>query len=163
MENDEALRRIALRLCIEVGAISECEYHPGSCFDGGGDVTEAFKRGDIQISCGEVDLPDRVDRAGFSDLIKDVYEDNSVISGCASCEKIMRGSDRFPGVIDQSGKLLVAGFSASRWGEPGYEPRISDECRAAWAAADVDAHLYIKAICTPEEQHEIAGYRPRVL
>lgn len=46
-----------------------------------------------------------------------------------------------------------------RWGEPGYKPHISDECRAVWASANVNADKYVKTICTPDEQHEIAGYK----
>lgn len=47
------------------------------------------------------------------------------------------------------------------WGEPGYRPKIRDECRGVWASADVDTPAYVPTVCNADEQREIAGYRPR--
>lgn len=49
---------------------------------------------------------------------------------------------------------------APNWGEPGYRPRISEECRAAWVSMDVDSAALVRSVCTANEQHEIDGYRP---
>jgi hypothetical protein len=62
------------------------------------------------------------------------------------------------------GILIIAsggGGGGPKWGEPGYRPRISDKCRSVWASINVDADRYVAVVCTPEEQHEIAGYRAK--
>jgi len=60
------------------------------------------------------------------------------------------------------GLLIVISIAnpGPKWGETGYKPRISDKCRTVWASMNVDADRYLKAVCTADEQHEIAGYRP---
>lgn len=60
------------------------------------------------------------------------------------------------------GLLVLIGIMnpGPKWGERGYRPRISDKCRDVWASVNVDKDAYVKAVCTPEEQHEIEGYRP---
>jgi hypothetical protein len=59
--------------------------------------------------------------------------------------------------------ILIGSFAGDtpKWGEPGYQPKISDKCRSVWASVNVDAPRYMAVVCTPEEQHEIAGYRPK--
>ncbi len=60
-----------------------------------------------------------------------------------------------------SALLIFRPASEPEWGEPDYEPKIGNECRAVWASADVDAPAYLATICNADERHEIAGYRPR--
>ncbi len=90
MEEDEDLRNIAMGVCIDAGALAECEHHPGSYYDGGEEVEGAYRLANARISSGQIVLPNRIDRRAFTDFVKDVYEDNRGLDGCASCDKLMR-------------------------------------------------------------------------
>lgn len=65
-------------------------------------------------------------------------------------------------VLAVVGGLLLSknAAPAPAWGEPGYQPKIGDECRSVWASINVDAEQYVRTVCSAAEQHEIAGWRP---
>jgi hypothetical protein len=89
MEENEALRGEALQICLDVGALEECENHPGSYFDGGEEIQEAYKIANGRITNGEIELPSRISRRDFTDIIKDVYEDNYFAESCTYCQRNM--------------------------------------------------------------------------
>jgi hypothetical protein len=86
MENEERYEWARQFLC-EVGALKECENHEGTFFDGKIDVTEAYKIANARITSGKIALEDGETRRELTDLIKAVYDDNSGLSGCPTCEK----------------------------------------------------------------------------
>ncbi len=88
MERDHDLYDLGLQLCIEAGAIEECEMHPGSYYDGGGDVEEAYKLANSRISSGGIELDDGEDRKTITDAVKGAYEDNYHASKCMSCQHL---------------------------------------------------------------------------
>ena len=91
MDAKEELRSLSLNVLQAVGLLVECEYHPGTYYDGGqGDLEEAYKLANSRVSKGEIELPGRMSRRDFTDAIKSTYNDNSGIDYCSSCEKNMR-------------------------------------------------------------------------
>lgn len=90
MAEDEALQDAARDILVETGALIECEWHAGSYYDGETDLQDAYKLANSRITSRQIQLPDRISRRDFSDIIKSVYEDNSGINYCASCEKNLR-------------------------------------------------------------------------
>jgi len=73
-------------LC-EIGALEECENHPGTFFDGGNDVEGAYKLVNKRVTSGEIKLDKGQSRTDLTDLIKAVYDDNSGLTGCPECEE----------------------------------------------------------------------------
>src|SRR5689334_21583501 len=55
MEEEEDYEWARSLLC-EVGALEECENHPGTYFDGSGDVEAAYKLANARITSGELKL-----------------------------------------------------------------------------------------------------------
>ncbi len=74
-EEQEAEYQSGLEACIEAGSIEECEYHPGSYYDGGEDVEEALNNAASADDKAAIQL---------------AYDDNSGIDYCPSCDKNMR-------------------------------------------------------------------------
>ena len=83
----EAEYESARDLLCEVGALEECENHPGTYFDGGTDVTDAYKLANARVSSGEITLKPGQSRRDLTNLIKAVYDDNSGLGGCQECER----------------------------------------------------------------------------
>lgn len=75
MEEQQAEYDRALAICIEAGAIDECENHPGSYYEGGEGVESALEEAE-----------DDEDKAA----IQAAYDDNSGIDYCPSCDRNMR-------------------------------------------------------------------------
>lgn len=75
MEEQQARYADGLAACVAVGAINQCKMHPGSYYEGSGDVEDALKL------------------AGSDDeraAIQTAYDDNSGIDYCPSCDRYMR-------------------------------------------------------------------------
>lgn len=89
MEEREAAYQTGLDICIEAGAIEECENHPGSYYEGGEDVDAAYKLVNSKITRGEYGDPGKVNRREMTDWIKSAFEDNRGIDSCAQCDKNM--------------------------------------------------------------------------
>jgi hypothetical protein len=87
MEEQEAIRQQALEVCIEAGAIDECEYHEGIYFSGDEEVQEAYKVANAKITKGQIGLPKRMSRRDFTDLIKGAYDENAASYCCNICEE----------------------------------------------------------------------------
>lgn len=75
MEEQEAEYQRGLAMCIEAGAIEECEFHPGSYYATGEGVEDALE--------GAEDDEDRK-------AIQAAYDDNAGIDYCPSCDKNAR-------------------------------------------------------------------------
>ena len=75
MEEQQAQYDDGLAACIAVDAIEECENHPGSYYEGSGDVEEAINR-----------AANDEEKAA----IQTAYDDNSGIDYCPSCDRNMR-------------------------------------------------------------------------
>ena len=75
MEEQQAQYDRGLSLCIEAGAIEECENHPGSYFEGGEGLESA-----LELASDEEDEA----------AIQEAYADNSGIDYCPSCDRNMR-------------------------------------------------------------------------
>jgi hypothetical protein len=89
MEAQEDLRQHALDILVETELLEQCDYHPGTYFDGGGgDLQDAYKLANSKVSRGEIELPGNMSRRDFTDVIKETYQDNSGVDSCQSCEKI---------------------------------------------------------------------------
>jgi len=86
MEDIEAAYQGGLALCIEAGAIEECEYHPGTYFEGGEPVEAAYKLAARKVKAGEIGGK----QIEVTDAVKSAYEDNSGIDYCSSCDKNAR-------------------------------------------------------------------------
>jgi hypothetical protein len=89
MEQNEALQNEALGLCLEVGALEECENHPGSYFEGDGDIEDAYRLANARITSAAIVLPAGVTRRDFTDVVKDVHEDNYFAEACTYCQRNM--------------------------------------------------------------------------
>jgi hypothetical protein len=74
-------------LLCEVGALSECENHEGTYFDGPQDVEAAYRLLNARITSNEIILKPGQTRRDLTNLIKAVYEDNSGLSACPICER----------------------------------------------------------------------------
>jgi hypothetical protein len=86
-EEADEWRNEALAINLEANSLEECEYHDGTYFEGSEDVVEAYKLANKKISAGTIKLPNGMSRTDFTDLVKEVYEDNSGVDGCLQCEK----------------------------------------------------------------------------
>ena len=87
MERQQELYDLGRDLCIEVGALEECEYHSGTYYDGGGEVEEAYKLGNSRVTKGEIELGDNENRRTITDAIEHAYHDNYGMNECASCNR----------------------------------------------------------------------------
>jgi hypothetical protein len=86
MEKEEEYEWARGLLC-ELGTLEECENHPGTYFDGDGDIAGAYKIVNARIKSGEIALkPDQTTR-DVTDLLKQVYEDNSGVDSCQECDR----------------------------------------------------------------------------
>lgn len=83
-------RQWALGLLHEAGAIEECEYHPGTYFDGGAGVEGAYRLVSARIKAGRIAISAGKTQRDMTDLLQAVYYDNAGASGCAYCEKLVR-------------------------------------------------------------------------
>ena len=88
LERQQDLYDTGLQLCIEVGAIAECEHHPGSYYDGGGEVEDAYKLAASRVARGEIETSGNEGQQTVTDAIKAAYQDNFVADGCMSCDNI---------------------------------------------------------------------------
>ena len=85
MEQMEDKRNLAISIAVEAGALEECDRHPGTFTEGGSDVEDAYKLGNLKVSSGE--LEGAFDsRREMTDLIKEVVDE---LSGgeCYSCAR----------------------------------------------------------------------------
>lgn len=90
LEDQHTRYEEALQLLLEVGALKECEIHIGTYMDGSGDRVAAYKLANSRITAGAVEVPSGGSRKDVTDLIDAVYNDNSGLSHCPSCEKNAR-------------------------------------------------------------------------
>lgn len=88
LERLEGLYDLGLQICIEVGAIEECEYHPGSYYDGGGDVEDAYRLAASRVKSGKIETSSTETQRTITDAVKAAYEDNYHADGCMSCDKV---------------------------------------------------------------------------
>jgi hypothetical protein len=87
MEEKEAVRQDALDLLLETGVLEECKDHEGTYYDGSGDLEAAYKAANAKVTKGELSLPGNMGRRDFTDVVKAVYEDNSGLESCPTCDK----------------------------------------------------------------------------
>lgn len=87
MEEREHNRSLALQIALDARALRECDHHDGVYYDGSEDVEAARCLADSRIKSGELELPRGMSPEDFTDLIKEVYEENSASSSCWICEK----------------------------------------------------------------------------
>ena len=85
MEQEESYQE-ARDFLVEIGTLKECENHPGTHFDGDGDLEKAYKMANARISRGDIVLSHGDTRRDYTDRLKEVYEDNSGLEGCQACE-----------------------------------------------------------------------------
>lgn len=90
MERDQELYNLGLDLCVEVGALKQCDVHEGTYYDGDEEVTEAYKLANKRITDGEIELEAGETRETVTDAIKGAYDDNSNMSICSACDAIRR-------------------------------------------------------------------------
>jgi len=90
LEEQEARYHMGLGLCIDAGAIDQCEFHEGTYFEGHEDVEAAYRLANARISSGALRLGEGETRRDVTDAIKEAYEDNAGMSSCARCDDIMR-------------------------------------------------------------------------
>jgi hypothetical protein len=83
MEDQQAAYDEGLALCVEAGAIEECENHEGTYFEGPEEVTEAYKLAARRVASGEIGGTQRE----VTDAVKAAYEDNSGVDSCMQCDK----------------------------------------------------------------------------
>jgi len=88
MERDQELQTLGVNLCIEVRALKQCEIHEGEYFDGGNDVTDAYRLANSRVTEGEIELEAGETRETVTDAIKRAYDDNANTSCCSACEAI---------------------------------------------------------------------------
>lgn len=86
MEEVEGLRADALGILEKVGCIEPCPIHSDVMLEKDDDLTDAYKLANSMITNGEIELPHGETRRGFTDLIKDVFDDNRA-DECYSCAK----------------------------------------------------------------------------
>lgn len=84
MEEQEAMYGLGLNICVEAGAIEECEFHPGSFYEGQEDVVEAYKLAARNTKAGAYGDLSQTD---VTDAVKQAYEDNCGIDYCSSCDR----------------------------------------------------------------------------
>jgi hypothetical protein len=77
--------QMGVELCLEAGALEECEFHEGTYFQGEAEVEEAYKLANAKISRGELGDPTPDKRREITDAIKDAYNDNSAAIECNQC------------------------------------------------------------------------------
>jgi len=90
MEEQQARYQQGLEICIEAGVIEECENHPGSYFEGSGEIEEAYRFANAGVTSGRIGLSDGMTRRDLTDAVKEAFEDNSGIDYCPSCDRNMR-------------------------------------------------------------------------
>lgn len=90
MEEQEARYQMGLELCVEAGAIEECEFHEGTYFQGHEDVEAAYRLANAQISAGKLGEATAQHRREVTDAIKKAYDDNAGAHTCYQCEDIGR-------------------------------------------------------------------------
>lgn len=73
-EEHEANYQHGLAICLEAGSIIECEFHPGSYYDGGEGVEDALKL---------------VESDEEREYVQIAFDDNSGIDYCPSCDRNM--------------------------------------------------------------------------
>jgi hypothetical protein len=83
MEDRQAAYDEGLALCIEAGAISECEYHEGTYFQGQEEVVVAYRLAARRVAAGEIAGP----QGEVTDAVKAAYDDNSGVDSCMQCDK----------------------------------------------------------------------------
>lgn len=87
MEQEEQYY-LGVQLCLEAGALEECEFHEGTYFQGHAEVEDAYKLANAQISRGEFGEATPEKRREITDAIKTAYDDNSGASQCYQCENV---------------------------------------------------------------------------
>ncbi len=87
MEEQERKRDDALAIAIQAGVIEECEFHPGTYYDGGADIEEAYKLGNFLFSQGDVEGAFD-SRREMTDFIKEAVEEYHAVDECQCCAKI---------------------------------------------------------------------------
>jgi len=52
IEKREEQRGTAIRIAVQAGVLTRCEHHSDCVFEGGHDVTDAYKLGNYQLKAG---------------------------------------------------------------------------------------------------------------
>ena len=82
----EGIRQVAEGVLEDTGHLEACP-HGYLLSSGDDDLTDAYKVANQRISAGLIELPRTMKRRGFTDLIKEAYEDSpEVCPGCRSNE-----------------------------------------------------------------------------
>lgn len=68
-----------------LGVLEECENHPGTYFEGSGDITHAYQVANAGITAGTIALPPGETRRSYTDRLKATYDDNSGLDACQEC------------------------------------------------------------------------------
>ena len=90
IERSQELYDLGREICIEVGALKQCEAHEGHYYDGGGEIVEAYELASSRIASGEIELEAGETRETVTEAIKGAYDDNANTSRCSACEAILR-------------------------------------------------------------------------
>lgn len=84
MEDQEARYQQGLDLCLQAGAIKECDNHPGTYFEGGEPVEAAYRLAARQVTSGTVGGTQRE----VTDAVRTAYDDNAALDCCQECEEV---------------------------------------------------------------------------
>lgn len=84
---EQAEYQEAVGILCRVGALKECENHPGTYFDGPDDVEDAYRFANSAITAGTIILSSGQTRRQIMDRIKEAYDDNSGVGECQQCAR----------------------------------------------------------------------------
>jgi hypothetical protein len=70
---------------VELGTLEECENHPGTYFEGDGDLEKAYRAANACLTKGNIVLARGESQRDFTDRLKEVYDDNAGLEGCQEC------------------------------------------------------------------------------
>lgn len=85
-EQNQHKREIAIQIAIEAEVLERCEYHEECTFEGGVDISEAYKLGNKKFTNGEL-LDIFESRREMTDLIKEVVEESPL--ECSRCDHLL--------------------------------------------------------------------------
>lgn len=80
----------AVAYLVRHGVLKECDKHDGYIFDGLGDLDQAFRKTNADITNGKLPLRRGQTRGDITDLLQKVYESNSGVDYCTYCDKQAR-------------------------------------------------------------------------
>jgi len=87
MAENEEDRGQAMSVLLRVRALKKCPHHEDEIMDGPLDIQAAYPMANKMINDGDITLRKGMSRRDLTDLMKSVYEDNSMIDECYYCNK----------------------------------------------------------------------------